>query len=309
MNKNYSANDRYLRCCLAAIGILVCAFLLQNAAGATALRGEGLLPLAQATPPSPWDLEEEIPGSGTGRSDGVARRNLGVDANGNAYALWEYDQRIDDPSAERSEIRVASRPAEGPWNAATTLATRGVSCGSCHTGRGGIVPASLAVNPAGEALALWLGTASGNSDNTRLHAATKPASGGWSTAVVVCDRSEGCTLDATPPDVALDRQGNGYGLWVEHRDDTDGDGDVDWNVFFAYRPAGGAWGPHERVSDRPVDPQLRNDDGGSLSLAVDAAGNAYALWSPHTKINYATGQAFRLAYRPAGGAWSSSAPV
>jgi hypothetical protein len=314
VNETHSAQHRSLRCFVvvlsAAIGILVLAFLLRGTpSAASTLHRERVMPLAQATPPSPWDLEEEIPGSATGRSDGVARRNLGVDANGNVYALWEYDRGIDDPSAERSEIRVASRPAEGPWNAATTLATRGISCGSCHTGRDGMVPASLAVNPAGESLALWLGTASGNSDTAILHAATKAAAGGWSAPTVVCDRSQGCTLDATPPDVALDRQGNGYGLWVEQRDDTDGDGDVDWNLFFAYRPAGGAWGPHERVSDRPVDPQLRDDDGGSLSLAVDAAGGAYALWSPTTTINYATGQSFRFAYRPAGGTWGASIPI
>lgn len=257
-----------------------------------------------------WDIEEEVPGSSPGRSDGMSRRSLAVDPAGNAYVLWEYDRSIDDPAPERSEIRFAHRPDVGGWTVAATVATRGVSCGGCHTNRNDTVPAALAVDPVGNALALWLGvTGGGNSDYTGPYVAARPVSGTWSSPTLACDQGTNCKLDATPPELVIDRAGNAYALWVEERGDTNGDGDADWNITFAYRPAGGNWGPHGRVSNQPVEPQLRNDEGGSLSLAVDAAGNAYALWSPQAKANYASGQSFRFAFRPAGGPWSAPVPV
>ena len=129
-----------------------------------------------------------------------------------------------------------------------------------------------------------------------------PAAGGaWNAPASACDLGNNCYADATPPDLAIDRTGNAIALWVERRDDTDGDGNDDWNVFSAYRPAGGTWGPHRRASTRPV-----SNDGDSLSVALDDAGNAFALWAPRYEISYPTGSFFFATAR-AGGQWQ--APV
>ena len=82
-----------------------------------------------------------------------------------------------------------------------------------------------------------------------------------------------CVSTTTParanqvmPAVAVDPAGNAYALWSDNRS---GDSDVE----FAYRPAGGVWAANLRVDD---------DSGfaeqGMTAIAVDAAGNADALW-------------------------------
>ncbi len=264
-------------------------------------------PWTPSTPLSAtWDIEEDIPGSNPGRSAGLSQHSLAVDADGQVFVLWEYDGHIDDPNPEVSELRFASRPAVGGWTAPATLTTRSVSCGGCHNDRpnSNTVPAhALALDPAGNLQAVWMHRQVANPDLDRSwpYVAFRPAGGAWNAPTLACDLGNNCYADATPPDLAIDRAGNAIALWVERRDDTDGDGNDDWNVFSAYRPAGGTWGPHRRASTRPV-----SNDGDSLSVALDDAGNAYALWAPRYEISYPTGSFFFATAR-AGGQWQ--APV
>ncbi|HIC90387.1 MAG TPA: hypothetical protein EYP04_13430, partial [Anaerolineae bacterium] len=79
----------------------------------------------------------------------------------------------------------------------------------------------------------------------------------------------------------MDADGNAYAVWGDRRNGND-------DIYFAYRPAGGDWGTNVKV----------NDDAGSAwqrtpSIAVDADGNAYAVWqderhtTDHVYFSYA----------------------
>jgi hypothetical protein len=62
-------------------------------------------------------------------------------------------------------------------------------------------------------------------------------------------------------------------------------------ILFAYQPAGGAWTTPEPIADAmSVQPD-------SVSIAADAAGNVYAVWS--------AGDVY-FRYRPAGGSWGET---
>jgi RHS repeat-associated protein len=91
------------------------------------------------------------------------------------------------------------------------------------------------------------------------------------------------------PVLVADSAGNLYAVWQDFRDQDAS------RVRFAYRPAGGAWQPSERI-DRDNSVQWRP------TLAVDGSGNTYAAWlderSDQDKVYFA--------FRPAGGTWGDS---
>jgi len=259
-----------------------------------------------------WDLEEDVPQGQIGRSDGLGRRNLGVDDAGTVYALWEYDRGIDDPAPEKSAVRFGYRMPIGAWTIVSPT-MRGLSCGVCHTSRSnGLVGSSLAVADDGAAHILWMQDVSlGYSDATTPTHMLRTPSGAWSTPTALSQpkpgqyRSQG---DSSPPDIITDRNGNAYALWVEQRDNTDDDEWDDDNVFFAFRQANGSWGAPERVSRQAVQGQRYDREGSTVSIAVDASGKAYALWAPAYPIQYPS-QTFLFSYRIAPGQWSTPEPV
>jgi hypothetical protein len=167
--------------------------------------------------------------------------------------------------------------------------------------RNGGVGASVAVNAAGDAVAVWtLG------DRPGIEAAARPAGGSWAPAVMVAD--EGGQLNgATAPDVRLAADDTAVATWVggapgllrssvraadgswsrpvevgaadtaEPRVAIDGRGNaiVAWlqrdRVLVSERPAvAGAWQPPEQLSDPGASAQ---------DVALDAAGNGFAVWN------------------------------
>ncbi len=90
-------------------------------------------------------------------------------------------------------------------------------------------------------------------------------------------------------DVAPDGAGNAYAVITRGDYPTGENGEI----LFTHRPAGGSWGPVEPIQDIPDSWEE------SASIAVDAAGNAYATWA--YRADHATDIFF--AYRPAGGPW------
>ena len=69
------------------------------------------------------------------------------------------------------------------------------------------------------------------------------------------------------PSLAVDAAGNAYALWEDQRHGDAG-------IYFAYRPAGGSWDAPIRLQDAGV-----QADRFSPAIAVDSAGNAFAVWT------------------------------
>jgi PKD domain len=88
------------------------------------------------------------------------------------------------------------------------------------------------------------------------------------------------------PDVAVDSAGNAIAIWERHV----GGEEV---VEASERPAGGDWSEPETLS-------LPGEEGEQSQVAIDAAGNAIAVWVTGDGIG---GFVVRSAARPPGGAW------
>ena len=132
------------------------------------------------------------------------------------------------------------------------------------------------------------------------------ATGAWHANEIVFDGMPFCG-GAQHPQIAADAAGNSYAVWEDCRNINNVNHD-DWDIYFAYRPAGGSWGAAMRVNDdSPGATQI------APSIAVDAVGNAYAVWLD--RRNYSdTGAPYYysdvyFAYRPVGGTWARNMRV
>jgi hypothetical protein len=98
------------------------------------------------------------------------------------------------------------------------------------------------------------------------------------------------------PSIAVDSSGNTYAMWLDNRAGN-------YHVYFAYRPAGGSWQANTRVDDAPG--SSVNFVTQHFGIAVDASGNAYAVWPDIRNGNHR----IYFAYRPAGGSWQANVRV
>ncbi|MEE8392268.1 MAG: Ig-like domain-containing protein, partial [Anaerolineae bacterium] len=185
------------------------------------------------------------PGTAQQRDPAIA-----VDGNGNAHAVWA------DYREGNSDIYYAYRPAGGAWGANVKVNDDGAA--SQH------VPA-IAVDGNGNAHAVWVDSREGNYDvNYDVYYAYRPAGGTWGANVKVND--DPGTATQYSPAIAVDGNGNAHAVWVDEREGN-------YDVYYAYHPAGGAWGANVKVNDDP---------GTALqyfpAIAVDGNGNAYVVW-------------------------------
>lgn len=85
-----------------------------------------------------------------------------------------------------------------------------------------------------------------------------------------------------------------YAVWVQSYSDG-----APPDIDFSYRTAGGSWAQSARINDSV-------GMAGSPDVAIDAAGNAYAVW--WDARNRPQGDIY-FAYRPAGGSWETNLTV
>ncbi|MCX6028313.1 MAG: hypothetical protein NT169_03295 [Chloroflexi bacterium] len=208
-------------------------------------------------------------------SNSAYRPRMAVDAGGNAYAVWE-DGRNNPPG-----IYFSYRPAGGAWgtNVKVNDNAGGVNQGS----------PSLAVDASGNAYAVWWADGGISGD---IYFSYRPAGGSWGANVRVNDEAKGTSA----PSIAVDAGGNAYAVWTDRRNSR---GDI----YFSYRPAGGSWGANVRVNDEasPTSCLLP-------SVAVNASGNAYAVWTYMRDYNSLASDIYS-SYRPTGGAWGRNIRV
>jgi hypothetical protein len=247
---------------------LACVLLLLQGAAA------GARPYA---PGSFWSANERVnDDSATFLQD---RPDIALDGAGNAYAVWRdlrngtYDGHWD------LDVYFSFRPAGGDWSANQRVNDdAGIEVQDWP---------ALAVTGAGDAYALWKDYRDGDPN---IYVSYRPAGGTWSANERADD---GGVTDVDDPDIAVDPAGNLYAVWQDWRN-----GDPD--VYFGYRAAGGGWGANERISDAPADTIQY-----SGAIAVDGAGNAYAVWTDKRSGN----ADIYFSYRPQGGSWSANQRV
>lgn len=118
----------------------------------------------------------------------------------------------------------------------------------------------IAIDANGNAIAVWA-----QSDGARfnVHANSYPAGGGWGAAGLIESDDEG---SAESPQIAFDTDGNAIALWLQ----SDGTRPNLWSNRFS---AGASWGVAEKIEFNDL------GDARQHQLAIDAHGNAIALWA------------------------------
>ncbi len=232
-----------------------------------------------------WGLDERL-NYDTGTAMQSYQTHLtasGADASGNLYALF----------ATGGDIYFAYHPAYSPNPVGVWQAPEKVS----DAPEPGNYQPALAVDAAGNAYAAWQ---DGRGASWDIYFAYRPAGGSWQANEKVSDETH--AEHQYEPDIATDGMGNAYAIWEDGYDNAA-------DIYFAYRPAGGSWGTPQRVNDDLE--RVCNQE--APAIAVDAAGNAYAVWADYRKsadqCQYSGMSNVYFAYRPAGGSWNANLRV
>jgi hypothetical protein len=204
---------------------------------------------------------------------GISVPALAVDRRGNSYAIWTDDR----------DVYFAFRPEAGQWGPGVKVND---AAGVPLTGS-----ARLAVDLAGNSFAIWTDTRSGQAD---IYFAYRPASGGWGPNLKVSAAPSG---GRASPAIAVDGLGQAYALWQDSQDCMHGKLDMR-DVYFAVWSDDGVWSRPERVST-----DGRVSDTGELALAVDLAGNAYAVWQEQLGRTYSLHSSYRPGAAPGAAVW------
>jgi len=203
-----------------------------------ALVALALLAFAPAEAAGSWTPPVPVAPAG----DSYPHPRVGVDARGNAIAVW----RSGPLGGTEQVVRAATRPADGAWQPPSVLSAASRDALSSDT-------VDLAVSANGDAVAAWLLT---RGPDSVVQAAVRPAGGAWQPPVELA-------ANGLQPQVAIDARGNALAMWTRGQE----------GIMNAVRPAGGAWSAASRLG--------RPDGGPDTSpprFAFDARGTAHAVW-------------------------------
>jgi hypothetical protein len=151
----------------------------------------------------------------------------------------------------------------------------------------------ITVDASGSVYAVWRDLRNATHDghwDLDIYFSYRPDGGGWGANQRVND--DASTQIQDWPAIAADGAGNAYAVWKDYRNGYPA-------IYFSYRPAGGSWSTNQRV-----------DDGGTRDvdhpdIAIDSAGNLYALWQ-----DWRNGDPdVYFSYQPAGGSWGANERV
>lgn len=197
---------------------------------------------------------------------------VAVGANGDAVAVWSSVRNSS--GWTRQIVLSSSREAGGQWSEPIALSDTVAIAISYEP--------DVVVDADGNATAIWseeTGSASA------VHARTRPKGGEWGPPVELTD-----SLVTSTPRLAVDPQGDVTAVWNWNVPER-GSGTIQSSI----RPAGGPW------SAEPVD--VSGDEAAvEPQLAVDAHGNAVAVW--HRFIGFDS--VVRAAWRVAGSGWGAA---
>lgn len=183
--------------------------------------------------------------------------HVALDAEGDALVVW----RGEDEGHEF--VRAAYRPLGGSWGLPADVSSAGEQVQQLRD----------AVDPEGNAIVAWAGNTGEVGGHDVVHAAYKPADGGWETPSELS--ADGG--NAFPSDVVFDTSGNAAVVWER----SEGSSDM---VQAAYRPAGEEWEPAVDLSEegkQSVDAVVVLDAPGD---ATAADGDATAVWVSEEEV-------------------------
>ena len=194
-----------------------------------------------------------VNGSGPGipvRIDNVAASadafdsRVGIDAAGNAIAIYRFEV-----TAANDAIGATRYVVGTGWTTAMTISSSST----------GIDEAQVAVDPAGNALAVWI------EDGTpkEIWGNRHTAGAGWGTA----QRLAVATASTEGLQIAMDKAGNAIAVWMQYVPTVN-----DSSEIMALRyVAGAGWGSALSIDNE-------TDDVVAPHLAFDAAGDAVVVW-------------------------------
>ncbi len=215
-----------------------------------------------------------------------AGADVAVAANGDALAIWTRSSRRRARGRPVStSVQAAVRASGADWQRPVTL-----SPGSRYAGG-----AKVALDPKGNAVAVWTAAATESSFATRAQAATRPRGRRWSRPVRISAAGEA----VSELEVEVDARGEATALWG--RSLRQGFSIVRSSV----RPLGGTWQP-------PVNVSPAGEQAGGGNLALDDRGNATAIWDRYTTFHEDTDQydiVVRAATRSPRGVWQAPTDV
>ncbi len=166
---------------------------------------------------------------------------IAVGAAGVAIAVWQTS------NGANSIIQAATKPFEEIWQAPVTISALGYDADSPE----------IAVDADGNATAVWTST-SGPVSN--IQSSTKPFGESWLGPVIL----SGSGLSAATPQIAVDAARNVTVVWQKF--------DGNYVIQASTKLFGESWQSLENISDSA--PLLAQGP----QIAVDAAGNATAVW-------------------------------
>jgi len=209
-----------------------------------------------------------------------AALDVGTDAAGDSVAAW-----IQFNDASHCQAWWSARPPAGGWSAPQSLSAVTTGCGSAGDPRTNQI--KLAMNASGTAVAAWQFDGGGSLQDV-IQTATRPPGGTFGTPQTL---SSCCSFD---PAVAINDAGATVVTWD---DNSTNNATGEWFFNAAVRPAGGVFGAPETVDD---------GTGGNTvvfvpRVAIDAAGDAIAVWVHDFTASSVHHDRIETAYRPAGG--------
>ncbi|HXD55909.1 MAG TPA: PKD domain-containing protein [Solirubrobacteraceae bacterium] len=233
-------------------------------------------------------LEAIGPYSRTEFLNGFSTAPLVHDAHGNVLAMIEREEaKLSKPESSQFEIHLFSRPAGGSFGAGTPIAS---ASGPFFPPHEVVASPGVAMNPNGDAIVTWQ-RRTAPEENFKIEARLKPAGGTLGAPEVISTRK-----NSLEPQAALDAAGDATVAWV-----GEDQASKKQTVLEADRPAGGAFGPVQSVSD----PSLETTAGPqSPTLAIGPGGETLIAW-----IRYQEPSRVEAAARPAGGTFAAQQPI
>jgi hypothetical protein len=229
------------------------------------------------TPASGWSSAQRI---SDGNPAEVAQQpQIAVDAAGNAIAVWEQSSS----TSSASDIWANRYTAGSGWGVA----------GMIESGFGNAGSPQVAVDPAGNAIAVWWQHAGGRMD---VVASRFVPGVGWGAEGVIDTDAAG---EGNAPRIAVDRSGNAIAIWPRVIDA--GGFNYVYSVWANRYVAGTGWATAGPITASQIKhanpvPQVR----------FDANGNAIAVWEQFNDSGFVEIWSATL---PAGGSWDAPAPV
>ena len=206
-----------------------------------------------------------------GVGNGQSGPQIAIDPNGNAIAVWSEGVQDVDAQATNYAPQIYARRygAAGGWGAAALLSANGQAIpGTSQTTMDSETP-HVAVDPAGDAVAVWSVSSTKSGGAEAVQAAHYDAATSTWGAPAFVDVCNGCSTAIsgyqTTPRVAMDAQGNAIAIWNRF------DGHGVWSSRFT---KAGGWSAPQDISDS----KNEQDADDSPRVAIDATGNAVATW-------------------------------